>query len=146
MRTLDERFGLPVGYSDHTEGTAVATAAVARGARVIEKHLTLDRTLPGPDHAASLDPVGFRTLVDAVRTVQQALGNPDKAPDPAELEVREVARRSLVTTDVLSQDRPIRSQDLIALRPGGGLPPGALWDWIGRAPSRDYGPGEVFEG
>ncbi len=146
MATLRERFGLPVGYSDHTEGTAVAVAAVALGAVVVEKHLTLDRTLRGPDHVASLDPAGFAALVSGIRTVEQALGSSAKGTARAEQDVRTVARRSLVAARDLSPDRPIGENDLIALRPGDGIEPSALWDWIGRRPGRTHVTGERFEG
>jgi N-acetylneuraminate synthase len=146
MATLRERFGLPVGYSDHTEGTAVAVAAVALGAVVVEKHLTLDRTQKGPDHVASLDPAGFAALVSGIRTVEQALGASAKGAAPAEQDVRMVARRSLVAARDLSRDRPIGENDLIALRPADGMEPSALWDWIGRNPDRDYVAGERFKG
>jgi N-acetylneuraminate synthase len=146
MHTLRERFGLPVGYSDHTEGDAVAVAAVTLGATVVEKHLTLDRRQTGPDHAASLDPEGFARLVTGIRTVEAALGSPDKGPTPVEEDVRRVARRGLVAARDLRPGRPIGEGDLIALRPGDGMTPEQLWDWIGRAPSRPYLAGERFEG
>ena len=146
MDTLAERFGLSVGYSDHTEGRSVSVAAVARGAAVIEKHLTLDRALPGPDHAASLDPEGFAALVHEIRTVEDALGSTEKVPDPAEADVRDVARRSLVAARDLDPARAIGPDDLVALRPGEGLPPSAAWDWEGRQPSRRYREGEAFTG
>ena len=146
MATLRERFSLPAGYSDHTEGTAVAVAAVALGAAVVEKHLTLDQTLHGPDHVASLDPAGFAALVSGIRTVEQSLGSSAKGTAPAEQDVRSVARRSLVAARDLSPGRPIGEDDLIALRPGDGIEPSTLWDWIGRHPSRTYATGERFEG
>ncbi len=146
MGTLAERFGLPVGYSDHTEGTAVAVAAVARGAVVIEKHLTLDRTLAGPDHAASLEPGGFATLVRDIRAVEMALGSADKRTDPAEADVRVVARRSLVAARDIDPARPIGPEDLVALRPGEGLQPSEAWDSEGAFPSRAYRAGELFRG
>jgi sialic acid synthase SpsE len=146
MNTLRERFGLPIGYSDHTEGTAVAIAAVALGASIVEKHLTLDRQLSGPDHAASLDPDEFSALVHGIRTVEQARGTAAKVPADVEADVRAVARRSLVTARDLSPGRVIVEDDLIPLRPGGGLPPSALWDHVGRSPSRTYRAGEPFEG
>lgn len=146
MTTLQQRFGLPVGYSDHTEGTAVALAAVSLGAVVVEKHLTLDRTAVGPDHLASLDPLEFHLLVSGIRTVEQALGSATKAPSQAEDDVRQVARRSLVAARSLTPDHPIRDGDLVALRPGDGLDPSSLWDWIGRSPSRTYVAGERFDG
>ena len=146
MATLRERFGLPVGYSDHTEGTAVAVAAVALGAVVIEKHLTLDRTLRGPDHVASLDPSGFSRLVRQIRTAAVALGSPEKRMDAVEEDVRSVARRSLVAARDLDPERDIGPDDLLALRPGGGFPPSAAWDWTGHRPSRPYLAGEPFSG
>lgn len=146
MATLRERFGLAVGYSDHTEGTAVAVAAVALGAVVVEKHLTLDRTLSGPDHLASLDPDGFSQLVLQIRTAAMALGSPEKQISEAEKEVRTLVRRSLVTARSLDPDRDIAPDDLVALRGGGGLPPAAAWDWAGRRPSRPYLAGEPFRG
>ncbi len=146
MGTLADHFGLPIGYSDHTVGTAVAVAAVARGAVLVEKHLTLDRSLIGPDHAASLDPSGFAELVSAIRVVGSALGRTEKGPDDIELDVRNVARRSLVAARALYPGRAIEEADFVALRPGDGLPPAAAWDWIGRIPSRAYRPGEPFTG
>jgi N-acetylneuraminate synthase len=146
MDTLAERFGLPVGYSDHTEGIAVALAAVARGARVIEKHLTLDRKLQGPDHLASLDPTFFANLVDGARTVAAALGSPSKALQAVEADVRDVARRSLVAAVELTPDRALTEHDLVALRPGLGLAPLLAWDLIGTLPRRSYRAGETFEG
>ena len=146
MNTLAERFGLPVGYSDHTEGIAVAIAAVARGARVIEKHVTVDRSLPGPDHTASLEPHEFAGLVRAVRSVEDALGSAEKRVTAAEIEVRSVARRSLVAGRDLDPARPIGPGDLVALRPEDGMPPSDLWDWEGRHPSRRYFAGETFSG
>jgi sialic acid synthase SpsE len=119
---------------------------VALGAVVVEKHLTLDRTLRGPDHVTSLDPSGFTALVSGIRTVEQALGCSAKGTAPAEQDVRTVARRSLVAARDLSSDRPIGEDDLIALRPGDGIEPSALWDWIGRRPGRAYAAGESFEG
>ena len=88
MDTLREEFHLPVGYSDHTEGLLVPVAAVARGACIIEKHITLDRTLPGPDHAASLEPGEFKEMVSEIRQIEQALGTPDKKPNLCEMSNR----------------------------------------------------------
>lgn len=145
MDTLAAAFGLPVGYSDHTLGIEVAIAAAARGAVVIEKHFTLDRTLPGPDHAASLEPAELRQLVAAVRKVQCALGSPIKQPAPAEIPNRAVARRSIVAA------RPIRAGErfaagmLSAKRPGTGLSPMAWWNLIGKTATRDYQTDEVID-
>lgn len=146
MPTLGARFGLPYGYSDHTRGIAVAIAAAALGATVIEKHLTLDRTMSGPDHAASLEPDEMRALVSAVRETTEALGGAEKAPDLVEAGVRAVARRSLHCARALSPEVPVGDGDLVALRPGEGMPPAMVWDWIGRRPARHYEMGELFEG
>jgi N-acetylneuraminate synthase len=146
MDTLARTFGLPVGYSDHTDGIAVAIAAVARGAVVIEKHLTTDRTLPGPDHAASLVPPSFAAMVAAIRTVERSLGSSEKGVDPAEAEVRLVARRSLVAARDLSSDRSIVEGDLIALRPGDGMSPSEGWDALGAPPRCDHRAGSSFRG
>ena len=146
MDTLAERFGLPVGYSDHTEGISIAVAAVARGARIIEKHVTMDRSLPGPDHAASLEPHEFAELVTAVRSVEDALGSSEKRVTSPEVEVRSVARRSLAAGRDLDPARPIGPGDLVALRPADGMSPSALWDWFGRQPDRAYVAGERFDG
>jgi N-acetylneuraminate synthase len=145
MDTLAAAFGLPVGYSDHTLGIEVAIAAAARGAVVIEKHFTLDRTLPGPDHAASLEPDELRQLVTAVRNVRSALGSPLKQPVAAEVANRAVARRSIVAA------RPIRAGErfvagmLSAKRPGKGLSPMAWWDLIGKTATRDYQADEAID-
>jgi N-acetylneuraminate synthase len=144
MDTLGRAFGLPVGYSDHTEGTAVAVAAVARGATVIEKHLTTDMALPGPDHAASLEPPQFKALVEAVRNVQVALGTAQKEVAVAEAAVRTVARRGLVAARDLDPEDEIGPGDFLLLRPEGGLTPSAVWDLEGRRPSRPYHVGEPF--
>ena len=146
MGTLAERFGLPVGYSDHTEGISVTLAAVARGATVIEKHLTTDRRLPGPDHAASLEPNEFAALVAGIKTIEAALGAAEKHVTGPEAEVRSVARRSLVAARDLDPTQHIGIDDLIALRPGDGLPPTDVWDRVGRPPSRSYRAGDTFSG
>jgi len=145
MVTLQERFSLPVGYSDHTEGTAVSVAAVSLGARIIEKHLTLDRTAAGPDHAASLEPEMFAELAAAIRTVDSSLGDGRKSPDEVETAVRHVARRSIHAARALDCEKPMTLDDLVALRPGGGLAPAEIWRLVGRRPSRAYRAGERLD-
>ena len=103
MQTLRERFDLPVGYSDHTDGIDITLAAVALGASVIEKHLTVDRSLPGPDHMASLEPDGFLAMVNSIRRISKSLGDGVKAPAPSELQTRDVARRSLIAAAPLKE-------------------------------------------
>lgn len=123
MRTIGEATGLPVGYSDHTLGLAVSTAAVALGAVVIEKHFTLDPTLPGPDHRASLTVDELTALVRQIRDVEAALGSAVKAPTEAELPVRAVARRSVMARTALPAGHRLSLEDLILLRPASGIAP-----------------------
>lgn len=132
MRTIAEATGLPVGYSDHTLGVAVSTAAVGLGAVVIEKHFTLDSTLPGPDHRASLEPDELARLVRQIRDVEAALGSPVKAPTESEIPVRAVVRRSVTARRGLSAGHTLAAEDLILLRPGTGVPAKALNEVIGR--------------
>lgn len=145
MDTLAQAFGLPVGYSDHTLGTAVAIAAVARGARVIEKHFTLDRRMPGPDHAASLEPDELRSLVRDIRIVEQALGSPIKAPAAAEFANRAVARRSVVAARPIARGESLSFDALAFKRPGNGISPIDCWDLLGRASRRDLHVDEAIE-
>jgi sialic acid synthase SpsE len=105
MSTLRDRFGCPVGLSDHTLGIAIALAAVARGATIVEKHLTLDKAMPGPDHRASLEPREFAELVRGIRAIEASLGDGDKRPMPCEADVRRVARKSLVAARVPARRR-----------------------------------------
>ncbi len=137
MDALRDRFGTDVGLSDHTQGIAVAIAAAARGAAVVEKHVTLDRGLPGPDHAASLEPNEFKDMVAGIRMVEQALGDGQKRPMPSELGNRDVARKSLVAARAIARDQVIGPDDLTARRPGGGTSPMTFWDWVGRVAERD---------
>jgi N,N'-diacetyllegionaminate synthase len=132
MASMAARFKLPVGYSDHTEGTAVAIAAAALGAQVLEKHFTLDKTLPGPDHAMSLSPAELAALVRGARQAALALGDGVKRPKPAELPIRAVARRSLVLTRALPKGASLAASDLAAKRPGTGLAPFSLPKVVGR--------------
>lgn len=132
MATMRAAFGLPVGWSDHTEGLDLSLAAVAAGAEILEKHFTLDRDLPGPDHAASLEPEELRALMAGVRKIEAAMGDGIKVPRPAELPLAAVARRSLHTTRGLSAGAVLTASDLTALRPGTGLPPSRLRHVIGR--------------
>jgi N-acetylneuraminate synthase len=132
MLTLKMAFGLPVGYSDHTPGIEIAIAAVALGAEVIEKHFTLDRSLPGPDHAASLEPGELQQMVTAIRHVEAALGNGIKAPAACELPNISVARKSLVAFRPLPAGHRLTAGDLDIKRPGNGLAPKMIPALIGR--------------
>ncbi|WP_033923083.1 N-acetylneuraminate synthase [Sphingomonas sp. 37zxx] len=137
MRTIADETGVPVGYSDHTLGLAVSTAAVAMGAMVIEKHFTLDRTLPGPDHRASLTPDELAMLIVQIRTVEAALGSSVKAPTKAELPVRAVARRSVSVARDLPAGTMLTRGDLALLRPGTGIAPRYIDELGGRTLARD---------
>ena len=136
MDSFARAFGAPVGLSDHSTGLTVAIAAVARGAAYVEKHFTLDRSLPGPDHQASLLPDELRALVAAIRDVESALGDGVKRPVPSELPVRDVARKSLVAARDLPAGAVLGREDLDVLRPGTGLSPAALPVVLGRRTAR----------
>jgi sialic acid synthase SpsE len=123
LMTLVTAFGVPVGYSDHTDGDCIALASVAMGACIVEKHFTLDRTLPGPDHQASLEPGELATMVRGIRTVEQAMGTGRKCPAVSEANTAEVARKSLVA-EVDIEPGSLLTEEVIAIkRPGTGLPP-----------------------
>ncbi len=145
MDTMAAAFGLPVGYSDHTAGIAVSIAAVARGAVVIEKHFTLDRSLPGPDHAASLEPAELTHLVSAIRSVELALGSPLKAPAAQELGNRVVGRRSVVAARNIRLGELFTADMLTHKRPGGGISPLDGWALLGRPARRDYAADDPIE-
>lgn len=145
MDTLAAAFGLPVGYSDHTSGIAVTIAAVARGAVVVEKHFTLDRALPGPDHAASLEPGELQQMVSAIREVEAALGNGRKLPAPQEAANQAIARRSIVAAHAIRAGALMAADDLACKRPGQGISPLELWDLVGRRARRDYAADEPIE-
>jgi len=137
MQTLAEAFGVPVGYSDHTLGNAVSVAAVSLGARIIEKHFTLDKTLPGPDHAMSLDPMQLQSFVEAIRIAETALGSSIKAVQPGEEGVRKVARRSLVSRRRISAGERLDEDNVTLKRPASGIDP-RLWKAVrGRKANAD---------
>ncbi len=145
METLRRAFGTPVGYSDHTLGIEVAIAAVALGATVIEKHFTLDRNLPGPDHVASLNPAELEALVSAVRNTELALGSPLKRVSPSEARNKGVARKSIVAARPIAKGEIFSEENLTVKRPGTGLSP-MLWDTVtGRAANRDFETDELIE-
>lgn len=132
MLTMKEAFNLPVGYSDHTEGIAVSIAAAALGATVIEKHFTLDRTLPGPDHKASLEPDQLAELVRSVRQAEAALGSGLKAPSPSERENRNIVRKSLVAKRLIVKGEKFSERNICVKRPSAGLSPFEYWNLLGR--------------
>jgi N-acetylneuraminate synthase len=145
MDTLTAAFGLEVGYSDHTEGTLIPVAAVARGAKVIEKHFTLDRTLPGPDHKASLEPAELAGMVADIRKLEQAMGNGCKAPQGSEWDTRKAARQQVVAARDVAAAAIFSRADLTTARCGQGRPPADLWSLVGTPAARDFRAGEVIE-
>ena len=145
MDTLRAHFGVPVGLSDHTLGLEVALAAVARGAEVIEKHLTLDTSMTGPDHRASLDPGAMAALVRGIRTIESALGDGEKRPTASELDTARVARKSLVAARALRAGERLTAAAVAIKRPGTGIPPADLERALGRRLRRDVAADEVLE-
>lgn len=137
MRGMTQLFGVPVGFSDHTTGTSIAIAAAALGATVIEKHLTLDRALPGPDHAASLEPNEFGQMVAGIREVESALGDGVKRVMPSERENREIARKSVVVRRAMHAGETLTADSLTTKRPGSGISPMLIDEFIGRRLRRD---------
>jgi len=144
MLTLKKAFKLPVGYSDHTLGIEIAISAVALGAKVIEKHFTLDKNLPGPDHKASLEPQKLKQMVVAIRNVEKSLGNEMKGLTQDELEVMKVARRSLVAARDIRAGKVVKESDITIKRPGTGILPKFKKIVIGMKPTRDIKKEEPF--
>jgi N-acetylneuraminate synthase/N,N'-diacetyllegionaminate synthase len=132
IRTLRQAFGFPVGFSDHTLGIVAPPVAVACGACIIEKHLTLDRTMPGPDHRSSVEPGEFAEMVRTIRAVEQGLGNGIRTLTAGEQEIRRVARRSVVAAEGIPAGSEITRGMLTVKRPGTGIPPGEMESLIGR--------------
>lgn len=145
METLADRFGLPVGYSDHTIGADASLAAVAKGACVIEKHFTLDKTASGPDHNASMDPDELADFVSRIRSVQEALGDGLKQPGAVEQENIMAARRSLTACQAIAAGELFSDSNLTVKRPQAGLSPFAYWRLLGRPAKRSYAPDEAIE-
>lgn len=145
MVSMRDVFGVNVGYSDHTLGIEVPIAAVALGASVIEKHFTLDRNLPGPDHKASLEPHELAAMVAGIRNIESALGDGIKRPTPSELRNKPVARKSLVAARPIKAGETFSAECIAVKRPGTGLSP-MQWDSvIGRVARRDFAADEMIE-
>ncbi|HET6351099.1 MAG TPA: N-acetylneuraminate synthase [Coriobacteriia bacterium] len=145
MAEIRDRFGIEIGYSDHTRGIEVSVAAAALGATVVEKHFTLDRSLPGPDHAASVEPDELASLVTAVRNVSVALGDGHKVPTPTESRNMPLVRKSIVAAAGIAKGETFTEANLTTKRPGTGLSP-MLWDSvIGQQAPRAFAPDEMIE-
>jgi N-acetylneuraminate synthase len=136
ISAMETAFQLPVGFSDHTLGVEVPLAAVALGACIVEKHFTLDKTLPGPDHQASASPDELRSLIKAIRTIESAMGDGIKRPASEESNVRQVARRSIVAREMIPSGTPLTREVVAFKRPGTGIPPSQLEFLLGRSTVR----------
>ena len=144
MQTLKQEFGCPIGFSDHTLGIEIALAAAALGARVIEKHITLDRKMAGPDHSASLEPQELAAMLQGIRNIECALGDGIKHPAAEEIPVMQVARRSLVASRDIPAGTTLAAEHISVLRPGTGLAPAMRKSLIGRSTRRDVPAGTLF--
>ena len=144
MQTLRQTFGLNVGYSDHSEGIIVPVAATALGASVIEKHFTLDKTMDGPDHRASLEPDELKNMVDAIRQTSLALGNQQKVPQAVEMENAAVVRKSLVASCSIKTGELFTKENLTVKRPGTGVSPFKYWSYLGKPAIHQYEKGDVI--
>ena len=145
MQTIRAAFGVKVGYSDHTQGIEVPIAAVALGACMIEKHFTLDRTMEGPDHKASLEPGELKAMVQAIRHISQALGNGIKKPSKSEEKNMAIARKSIVAIQPIKLGEPFNTDNISVKRPGNGISP-MRWDEVlGKNARRDFALDELIE-
>jgi sialic acid synthase SpsE len=145
MASIQQAFGVKVGYSDHTPGIEVPIAAVAMGATVIEKHFTLDRNLPGPDHQASLEPHELKAMVDGIRNIERALGDGVKRPSASELKNKPIARKSIVARRPIAAGEPFSADNLAAKRPGTGISPMRWDEVVGRPAPRAFAADELIE-
>ena len=145
MQSIHTAFGVAVGYSDHTSGIEVAIAAVALGASVIEKHFTIDRNLPGPDHKASLEPEELRAMVVAIRNIEVALGDGIKHLTPSEARNKPIARKSLVASQAIRSGEIFSAENITAKRPGTGISPMRWDEVIGRTAPHEFAADELIE-
>ncbi len=145
MDVMRETFGLPIGFSDHSAGIYISIAAVARGAMMIEKHMTLDCTMDGPDHRASLEPDAFRAMVTGIRETEAALGTGIKEPTDIERKNMAVARKSLVAATDIEKGSVFTPGNLTSKRPGNGLAPVLYWNILGKPANRDYAADDLIQ-
>ncbi len=145
MEAMGKTLGLPYGYSDHTKGIEVAVAAVAMGATVIEKHFTLDKTMEGPDHKASLEPQELSELITAIRHVERALGKSKKTIHQSELDNRQVVRKSIVALEPIKQGEIFSEDNIGTKRPGTGISPMRWHEVLGKCASRNFDTNELIE-
>ena len=145
MQTLKQAFGVSVGYSDHTQGIEVPIAAVALGATVIEKHFTLDRTLPGPDHKASLEPLELNSMVSAIRNIEKSMGDGIKKPSSSEVKNIPVARKSIIAARDIKVGEIFTEENITTKRPGDGISPMRWNEILGRKATRDFNEDQLIE-
>ncbi len=145
MKTLEQKLNIKIGYSDHTLGIEVSVAAVAMGAKVIEKHFTLDQNMTGPDHKASLNPVQLEEMVKAIRNVEVSLGSTEKKPSPVEMENRVAARKSIVAAKSIRPGDVFTEENLTTKRPGNGLSPMKWKEVLGKKATRQFNPDDLIE-
>jgi N,N'-diacetyllegionaminate synthase len=138
MQTIQREFGVAVGYSDHTLGIEVDIAAVALGASVIEKHFTLDKTMSGPDHVASLEPKELKTMVSSIRNIEKALGSDEKKPSPSESTNIDIVRKSIVASQAIKKGDILSNENITTKRPGTGISPMKWDEVIGTVVKKDY--------
>lgn len=144
IEAMKKEFGLPVGYSDHTRGIVISLAAAAMGATVIEKHFTLDKNMPGPDHAASLEPADLKAMVAGIRDIERALGSAEKKPAPSEMKNIAIVRKSLVASKAIKKGERFSGDNVAVKRPGAGTSPMLYWEWMGKVAERDFVENEVL--
>lgn len=144
MTTLKNAFHLNVGYSDHSAGITIPIAATALGAQIIEKHFTLDKSMPGPDHKASLEPDELKNMVQSIRDVELALGNGIKGPQPSEIKNKPIARKSLVAAQQINTGDVFTEDNLTIKRPGDGISPTLYWTLLGKVANQNYNEGDLI--
>jgi N,N'-diacetyllegionaminate synthase len=144
MLTIQKEFGVGIGYSDHTLGIEVDIAAVAMGASCIEKHFTLDKTMDGPDHKASLEPKELKAMVNAIRNIERALGSSEKKPSPSESVNIKVVRKSIVANQNIKKGDLLTDKNIAVKRPGGGISPMQWDEIIGTTSSKDFNADELI--
>ena len=145
MLTIRDELGMNIGYSDHTLGIEVPIVAVTMGATVIEKHFTLDKNSPGPDHAASLEPVDLKAMVSAIRNIEKAMGNGIKKPSPSEIKNMPIARKSIVAKMTIKKGELFTEENLTVKRPGTGVSPMEWDNVIGKPANCDFEMDDLIE-
>jgi N-acetylneuraminate synthase len=144
ITTMREKFGLETGYSDHSLGITIPVAASALGARIIEKHLTLDTSLSGPDHKASLSPLEFKSMVSSIRDIEEAMGNGEKTPSQAEIKNKDSVRKCLVAGKNITSGEEFTKENIVIKRAGAGKSPMEYWSMIGQASTKKYSIDEII--